>query len=220
MYPDAVGREEEWLAERVELHRRATGIYEQRQSNGRWLRVEDCRTSDGGFIGIRVDITELKQRQEELRVQNMRFDTALGQMSQGLVMFDRNHRLIVCNDRYAAMYGLPPELTTPGSAQEAIIRHRIDAGLFTGAEAERYLDERISHPVDGELGESILELNDGRIISVVRRPAREGGWVTTHDDITERRRAEQERDRNRHFLDLVIENVPVSIIVRNAGDGR
>ncbi|HEU5273340.1 MAG TPA: PAS-domain containing protein [Xanthobacteraceae bacterium] len=220
MYPDAVGREEEWLAERVELHRSATGIYEQRQSNGRWLRVEDCRTSDGGFIGIRVDITELKQRQEELRVQNMRFDTALGQMSQGLVMFDRNHRLIVCNDRYAAMYGLPPELTTPGRAQEAIIRHRIDAGLFTGAEAERYLEERISHPVDGELGESILELNDGRIISVVRRPAREGGWVTTHDDITERRRAEQERDRNRHFLDLVIENVPVSIIVRNAGDGQ
>jgi diguanylate cyclase (GGDEF)-like protein/PAS domain S-box-containing protein len=220
MYPDAVGREEEWLTERLDLHRTANGIHEQRQSNGRWLRVEDCRTSDGGFISIRVDITELKQRQEELRVQNMRFDTALGQMSQGLVMFDRNHRLIVCNDRYAAMYGLPPELTTPGTAQAAIIRHRIDAGLFTGPVAERYLEERVSHPADGDLGESTIELNDGRIISVVRRPAREGGWVTTHDDITERRRVEQERDRNRRFLDLVIENVPVSIIVRNAGDGR
>jgi diguanylate cyclase (GGDEF)-like protein/PAS domain S-box-containing protein len=209
MYPDAIGREEGWLAHRLAVHRQSNKVHEQKFSNGRWLRIEDRRTADGGFIGIRVDITELKQREDELRVQNMRFDAALQQMSQGLAMFDRDGRLIVCNDRYASMYGLPPALTQPGATGEAILRHRVESGLYAGPVA---LSDR---PAD-----SVLELTDGRVIAIANRSASDGGWVSTHEDITERRRAEQERDRNRRFLDLVIENVPVSIVVRNAADSR
>src|SRR5262249_2723509 len=219
MYPDAVGREAEWLAHRLAVHRQSNRVHDQRFTNGRGLRIEDRRTTDGGFIGIRVDITELKRREDELSVQNLRFDAALQQMSQGLVMFDRDDRLIVCNDRYACMYGLPPELTRPGTTRAQIIQHRIDIGVLGGT-AEEYIRARVPVSVTGKPTDTIMELKDGRVVAIANRPASDGGWVSTHEDITERRRAEQERDRNRQFLDLVIENVPVSIVVRNASDQR
>lgn len=62
-YPDAVGREEAWLAARMAKLANATGErHEQQISDGRWLMIEERRTSDGGVIGLRVDITEMKQQ--------------------------------------------------------------------------------------------------------------------------------------------------------------
>ena len=61
-------------------------------------------------------------------------------------------------------------------------------------------------------------MDDGRIISVVNRPTEEGGWVATHEDITERKRAERELDHTRAFLDMIVENVPSPIIVKDAAD--
>lgn len=62
-YPDAVGREEEWLAARLEKLKNPTGErHEQRLADGRWLMIEERRTADGGVIGLRVDITEMKRQ--------------------------------------------------------------------------------------------------------------------------------------------------------------
>jgi CheY-like chemotaxis protein len=66
-YPEAVGREEEWLAERFHKLMNPTGErHEQRVSDGRWLMIEEKRTADGGVIGLRVDITEMKTQAEAL----------------------------------------------------------------------------------------------------------------------------------------------------------
>lgn len=66
-YPEAAGREEAWLAERLEKLANPTGErLEQQLADGRWLMVEDRRTADGGLIGLRVDITEMKQRSADL----------------------------------------------------------------------------------------------------------------------------------------------------------
>jgi len=66
-YPDAVGREEEWLAERLAKLEHATGErLEQQLSDGRWLLIEERRLSDGGVIGVRVDITEMKRQAQAL----------------------------------------------------------------------------------------------------------------------------------------------------------
>ena len=62
-YPDAMGREEAWLAERLEKLMNPTGErHEQRLADGRWLMIEERRTPDGGVIGLRVDITEMKRQ--------------------------------------------------------------------------------------------------------------------------------------------------------------
>lgn len=66
-YPDAIGREEDWLAQRATKLATATGErHEQQVADGRWLMVEERRTSDGGVIGLRVDITEMKRQAEAL----------------------------------------------------------------------------------------------------------------------------------------------------------
>ena len=66
-----------------------------------------------------------------------------------------------------------------------------------------------------------MELTDGRVIAVISQPTPDGnGWVVTHEDITDRRRAEQERDRSQAFATIVIENVPTTIVVKDAKDLR
>ena len=63
---DAVGREDDWLAERLEQHRNPVALHEQQLSDGRWLRAHDHPTPDGGRVGLRVDISEIKNQQAAL----------------------------------------------------------------------------------------------------------------------------------------------------------
>ncbi|WP_394151859.1 putative bifunctional diguanylate cyclase/phosphodiesterase [Loktanella salsilacus] len=66
-YADGIGREEEWLATRLKQHRSPHGVIEQKLSNGRWLRIMERVTADGGRVGLRVDVTQLKEQQHALR---------------------------------------------------------------------------------------------------------------------------------------------------------
>jgi len=63
-FEHAIGREEEWIQERLELHRSGDSNIEQKLTNGHWLRISERRTRDGGIVGFRFDITELKKAQE------------------------------------------------------------------------------------------------------------------------------------------------------------
>lgn len=75
-YPEAIGREEEWLRERLAKLRDPGSRHEQRLADGRWILIEERRTSDGGAIGIRVDITDLKQAEAEAREARERAEAA------------------------------------------------------------------------------------------------------------------------------------------------
>src|SRR3546814_439331 len=66
-YPDAVGREDDWLAERLAAHRSGRNHFDQRLPNGRWVHVVTRRTADGGTVGVRLDVTERRRREDELR---------------------------------------------------------------------------------------------------------------------------------------------------------
>ena len=67
-YPEAVGREEEWIAERLEKLHQPGARHEQTLADGRVILIEERLTEDGGVIGLRVDITELKQREASFRL--------------------------------------------------------------------------------------------------------------------------------------------------------
>src|ERR1700728_394755 len=116
---------------------------------------------------------------------------ALNNMTQGVVLFDTSGRLIVCNDRYLTMYGLPSDVVKPGAALIDIIRERIEGGSLHRDPAE-YCTELMSKIVAGKTVSFVSETPDGRAVSVVNRPI-PGSiyWVGTHDDITERRGAER-----------------------------
>lgn len=66
-YPDAIGREDEWIADRLARLANPGERHEQRLSDGRWILIEERRTADGGLIGLRVDITEMKETAEQLQ---------------------------------------------------------------------------------------------------------------------------------------------------------
>lgn len=134
-----------------------------------------------------------RQHEEELHLQNQRFDMALDNMGEGLCMFDAQKRLVVSNARYASLYRLPPELLKTGTPHSEIIRHRIVHGILKGEQNDGAVEQKISTlaalPSD-KPSSRIDELSDGRLICVTRQPMADGGWVATHLDVTERHRSE------------------------------
>jgi diguanylate cyclase (GGDEF)-like protein len=118
-------------------------------------------------------------------------DAALNNMSQGLVMFDSSNRLVVCNQRYIEIYGLSSDFVQPGVTLRDIIHHRAATGSFCADDIEQYLAEIQAAVAQGIIFSKITSLRDGRIISIVNHPTADGGWVATHEDVTEQRRAEE-----------------------------
>ena len=115
-------------------------------------------------------------------------DVALNNMAQGVCMFDSAQRIVVCNDRYAEMYGLTRDQVKPGTTLRQIVEYRVANGLYAGATPEDYTRERLAAVTTAS--NVIQYLSDGRAIAIARRAMPGGGWVTTHHDVTEQRRNE------------------------------
>jgi diguanylate cyclase (GGDEF)-like protein len=132
----------------------------------------------------------LKEQQGRLREQNMQLDAALNNIVQGLAMFDAEHRLVLCNRRYAEIYGLGPDEVRPGTTLQEIIEHRISKGLQSEMSPEEIIDSMLGRRSDTHFGEFYSHLSDGRCVAITVQPMANGGTVTTHQDITEQRRSE------------------------------
>jgi diguanylate cyclase (GGDEF)-like protein len=135
-----------------------------------------------------------RQHEDQLGLQNLRFDMALANMGEGLCMFDADKRLVVCNGLYAKMYRLPPDLLQTGTPHHEIIRHRIVNGILRSegdtAAAERKIAALSALPAEAP-STRIDEFSDGRLICVTRQPMAGGGWVATHLDVTEQQRSKE-----------------------------
>jgi len=141
-----------------------------------------------GLIGITL---MLGVRIRHFAVQNGRMRTALHNMSQGLCMFDSEERLVFCNRRYKQLYDLPDSIG-PGSTLVELLQTRRAAGTFDH-DVEDYCRALTASLADGRVVSREIAMPDGRTILVTNRPMMGGGWVATHEDITERRNAERER---------------------------
>jgi diguanylate cyclase (GGDEF)-like protein len=151
----------------------------------------DRRDEIGQMISAVVSYRDkLQQQKHELHTQNMRFDTALNNMSQGLAMFDAQQRLVVCNDEYVAIYAWAESFVQPGMTLQEILEDRVRSGLMSNESLDGIRETAAAGTGDGKKGAFYCQLNDGRCIAVVARPMLDGGTVTTHEDVTERRRAE------------------------------
>jgi len=127
------------------------------------------------------------------RAQARLLRAALNNMTQGLCMFDRAARLVLCNGRYIEMYQLRPEHARPGTPLRELLQHRLVAGNFTG-DVDAYVGDCLKMVVEGRTANKTNELKDGRVIAVVSRPMPGRGWVATHTDVTDQLAAEKERD--------------------------
>lgn len=326
-YANAIGREEEWLAERLANHRLQSSTHEQHLEGDRWVRIEERRTANGGSVGVRVDITDLKKREESFRLlfddnpipmwlvdvetqkflsvnnaaveqygysrqqflamttvdirpaddrgeflqyirsgamsqgariwrhqkfdgtsiyvsiyarsmnyqgraarinaivditaqkladdellkQKLQTETAVENMSQGLAMFDGDGRLVLCNRRYVEIYNLSADMVITGTTVLQLTEYRKQRGTFSG-DAWEYCEELLATIRAGKALNLTVDLPNGRCVVAISRPMSGGGWVATHEDITDRKQAEvriaKEANENRRLfetsLDLIL----------------
>ena len=127
---------------------------------------------------------------QRLRDKDHQLATAVNNMAQGVVMFDANERMIVCNDRYLEMYGLPAKIIKPGCTLTELIAERHKRKNLI-RDPMQYRAELIAAMACGDTLCDTFELQEGRTVYVVNRPIGNGNWVGTHDDITDRKRAER-----------------------------
>ena len=118
---------------------------------------------------------------------------ALDYMSQGLCMFDAAERIVVCNRQYLLMYQLPPEAVKPGCTLRELVELRKKSGLFTG-DPEQYCREIAESIANGKRSEWVVPASDGRTVHAINVPMPHGGRVSTHEDVTEQRILQQQRE--------------------------
>ena len=162
-------------------------------ADARKIFIQRKPLPDGGWVATHEDITEQKrseqliaQKAAELEAINLRFDAALNNMSQGLCMFDAGQKIVVANARYGEIYHLSRSQIAPGTSLAQILEYRRAQGTnFADVAPETYLARNVKDKNE------IRELADGRVIAIARHIMPDGGWLTTHEDITERARNEK-----------------------------
>jgi diguanylate cyclase (GGDEF)-like protein/PAS domain S-box-containing protein len=175
-YPDAVGREEEWIRDRIELLYNPGKPHEQILSDGRCILIEERRTSDGGVIGLRMDITALKQREASFR---LLFDDNPVPM---FVLDRETQAFLAANAAAQAHYGYSRAQLLAMRLQDLRLEHD-------------ELVEGVADPFETEIVTSKHRTSDGRLIEVVvfsRQLDYEGvpAVLIAVIDITERKQAE------------------------------
>ena len=202
-FPNAKGSEEAWIQERLEFHRNPQRPVEQQLPNGRWVRLEERRTRDGGTVGFRTDITELKEReialeqlaQREQKARNRLYD-AIEAVPDGFVYYDHEDRLDLCNERYREFYPESADLLVPGTPFEKIIREGVSRGQYPDADGneEAWIRKRLeTHRNPRGPIEQLLPT--GRWLRIEERRTRDGGLVGFRTDITELKLREFELER-------------------------
>lgn len=171
------------------------------------------------FLMIRQITRQSREAQRRIEAERGRLDTALNNMIQGLVTFDAAARVVTFNRRYIDMYGLSTDIVKPGCHFRDLMQHRKDTGSFDG-DVDRFCASIMRNIARDRIDHSIMQCSDGRSFMAVSKPLADGGWVATMEDITDRRRLEQERDRNYAFLSQIIDHIPSQITVKDVRDRR
>ena len=127
-------------------------------------------------------------RQQSREIEQTR--TAIDSMAQGLCMFDASERLVVCNAQYYKMYELTAADVKPGSTLSEVLTKRVAKGTFS-RDPQQYRKEFLAAVAQGRTIVHEVKAKGGRLLLVTNHPMKGGGWIGTHEDITERRQAEQ-----------------------------
>ena len=219
-YPEADQRVDHFLSQTMAWHRSDGGALERRLPDGKWLLITDRRMADGCVVGMRTDITAVKQaqsdlaaahdlarvamtevqqqniilteREEALESQYLRFDAALNNMSHGLLMADAGQKLIVCNRRFFDLFGIEAAGAPAGLAAVALFDH-IKSRPGSDAKLVEEIFRRQSELAAGRRSETfVVHGADGRAVSVAQQPMDDDGWVATYEDVTQHHSVERQ----------------------------
>ncbi len=179
---------EAWIKQRVEMHRNpAEEPFEQQTTDGKWHRVFERRTADGGCVGIWTDISAQKKAEALVR-------DAIESINEGFALLDSDMRFVIVNSNFASMYPVSGKLAVPGARFEDMLRYGAEHGEYPGietpAQIEAFVTLWMERFTSGEryLGEG--EMPDGSWYLVSHHPTATGGHVSIRADITAQKKRE------------------------------
>ena len=140
---DANGREDEWVEELMELHRSGASNMDIKMADGRWIRLMEYKTSDGGTIGFRSDVTQQKVREQELALKSVQLENTLEYMDQGISMVDGDLNVILFNQRFLDLLEFPPNQFKPGDKFEEFLRYNAQRGEYGEGDGDELVQRRI-----------------------------------------------------------------------------
>ncbi|RWC60602.1 EAL domain-containing protein [Mesorhizobium sp.] len=199
--------------------------YEEKLSDGRIISISHRPLALGGWVSIYEDITEQRRAQEDLKEQHRRFDAALANMSQGLLMYDADGKMIVRNRRFLELYNVSAADFPLGTTHRDALERLLELGIYAKIDVDSEVAKTEACLAAAKMHSAYRHLTDGRTVLVTRRPMSGGGWVVTFDDVTERRRTEERmthlahhdtltglpnRSMLRERLDLALEGTAVT----------
>ena len=196
--PDAIGREDEWIAERLQHQALPASVVEYRLADGRWIRAEDKHTPSGLRVGIRIDITDLKRREASFR---MLFESN----PVPILVKDRDsHAILAVNDAMLELFGYTREAllarTTGDLCAEGLSAPIVDAMPWRCVRSD---------------GTYIDLLPSSSDFTRNGRPA----VIMALVDMTEVEKGREDLSRTRAFLDSVVETIPSIVFAKDMQDG-
>ncbi|MCK1512684.1 EAL domain-containing protein [Bradyrhizobium sp. 190] len=153
--------------------------------------------------------------QRKLSEKSQHLDTAINNMTQGLLLFDSSGRLVICNRQYIDMFGLSTDVVKPGCHLRDLIQHRQESGSFVGdvdAYCARFLD-----PNGSLVQDTVTSTPDGRAIRLIFKRSQDGGWAATLEDVTEGRRDQARIEHLAHYDALT--NLPNRSLFQRHAEG-
>ena len=165
--------------------------YEETLSDGRIINISHRPLASGGWVSIYEDITEQRRAERDLKEQHRRFDAALANMSQGLLMYDADGRLIVRNQRILELYGVSEADLPLGMGLRELLERLVRLGVYPPIDIDGEVLKTETRLQIGQTRSTPRQLADGRTLMIARRPMSGGGWVATFDDVTESRLVEE-----------------------------
>ena len=192
--------------------------FERQLANGRWLRVSESPTRDGGIVGVRTDITELKRREAELARQTSLLQTTFENMAHGISIVDNDLNIVGYNRLFLEMLEFPRELFERPSVNFAdVVRFNAMRGEYGPGDVEEQVRVRVEQSLRFEPHCFERTRPDGTVIEIRGDPLPGGGCVTIYTDITLRRRAEAALRASEDRYRQLVEVSPDAILVHRGG---
>ncbi|WP_254432413.1 PAS-domain containing protein [Magnetospirillum sp. SS-4] len=178
---------------------------------GRWdaARLALAVAHDELEDRVRQRTADLDHSRRELQRKTATLETIMDNISQGISLYDRDLRLVICNRRFIELLGLPSGMDRPGTPLADYFRYNAERGEYGPCDVDELVARRL------ELAANFLPHRfqrirpDGRVLEVVGTPLPDGGFVTTHADITETKRSQE----SLLTLSRAVEQSPVSVVI-------
>ncbi|MHA1537211.1 MAG: PAS-domain containing protein, partial [Alphaproteobacteria bacterium] len=189
--PVHTARRRAWVRAGLKQHRNPRKPAEIVFADGRFVRVLQRRTEDGGTISVLTDITDLRQHEADIAAQSSLLTVTLESMAQGLVAFDKDLTILASNEHLATLLGMPATMLAVGSSLGDVIELSAKRGDYGPGKPARLAAKYKKLTKGGKAHTFERTLADGTVLEVHDAPLGDGGSVVTYTNITERKRAEE-----------------------------